>query len=195
MAMTVEDRWLSAVNTLQDWAREYTPWTLTCTSRRSGGCFLQMTWQLTPQEGKSLWPGGPARAAILVCSGPVTEQQGQNLVAQFAKLGDTRHVIVLGTRVLPQAKYALCPEIALHIADLLPVDLIVLGYPPKPEGVTIGIQHLLSSWLIRKQLPTGKHLDEELPAEVVYRQMARHGAPPTREEMERDRTLADRPPV
>ncbi len=195
MAISVEDRWLSAVETLQEWAREQTPWALACTSRRSGGCFLEMTWEVTPRDSKALWPGGPVKAAILVCSGPVSEQQGQSLVNHFATLGESRFVITLGTRVLPQAVYALCPEVAMHVADLLPVDLVVLDYPPRPESTITGVQYLLSSWLIRKQLPAAKHLDEDLPAEVVYRRLARQGAPPTREEMERDRTLADRPPV
>lgn len=196
MAISVEDRWLAGIETVEDWAREHTPWSLACISRRSGGCFLQITWQVTPRKGRVLWPGGPAKAMVLVCSGPVTEKQGQDLVSHYASLSEPRFIIVLGTRVLPEADYKLCPDVAVHMADLLPVDLVLVDYPPHPEGAITGMKHLLSSWLIRKRLPAGKHQDlDTLPAEVVQRRIAQAGAPPTQEEMDRDRHLADRPPV
>ncbi len=194
MSAQSKQSWQAAVDTSAAWLAGNTPWRLVLQEISAGVCDIAIMAQLLPATGNFLWESGPREAYILICNGPVSAEGRDKLFALYEALPRPRYTIAFGTRAISGADLDQCAGIVTHVDEVMNVDVYVLSYPPQPEALLAGIQQLVTPLLAhyREARPISKL--ESLPAEVLQRHLEQAGAPPTYEEIARDRHLIDRPP-
>jgi NADH:ubiquinone oxidoreductase subunit B-like Fe-S oxidoreductase len=194
MSAQSKQSWQAAVDSAAAWLARNTPWRMVIQEISADVCDVVIVARLLPASGNFLWETGPHEAHVLICSGPVSEEARDNLFARYEELPKPRYAIAFGTKAISRADYELCADVVTHVDERIKVDVYVLSYPPQPEALQNGIQELVRPLLAhyKEAKPVSKL--ESLPAEVLQRHLEQIGAPPTHEEMDRDRHLADRPP-
>ncbi len=194
MSAQSQHSWQAALDVSAAWLARNTPWRMVIPEISADVCDVVIVARLFPAAGNFLWDTGPHEAHLLICNGPASEAGRDAILARYEALPKPRYVIAFGTKAVSRADYELCADIIGHVDEVMKVDVYVLSYPPQPEALLDGIQHLINPMLdlYRAAKPVSKL--ESLPAEVLHRHLEQIGAPPTQEELARDRHLAERPP-
>ncbi|MCA9989777.1 MAG: NADH-quinone oxidoreductase subunit B [Ardenticatenaceae bacterium] len=193
MDVNLNETWTDTLEDIRKWVHRETPWDISFEQSSISNCDVEIVATIKPTGLGLLWPGGPRHAHLFICSGPVTTTARDRLLQAYRALPEPKYVIALGTRAVSSASYHVCPDVVVHIDEVLPVEVYVLGFPPRPGALIDGVSELLRELKHLRLTDTHKTEYDNLPAEVLRRTLST-GQVPTHEEMMRDRTLADRPP-
>jgi Ni,Fe-hydrogenase III small subunit/NAD-dependent dihydropyrimidine dehydrogenase PreA subunit len=85
----------------------------------------------------------PRHADGLVVVGPVSRNMELAVKKTWDAMPDPKIVIAVGTCAISGGPFAENPEVRKGIADLLPVDLYIPGWPPHPLTILDGLLRLL----------------------------------------------------
>ncbi|MBK8457922.1 MAG: NADH-quinone oxidoreductase subunit B family protein [Phyllobacteriaceae bacterium] len=85
----------------------------------------------------------PRHADVLLVTGPVTKNMAEALRRTFDATPDPKWVVALGDCGRDGGCFAGSPAIVGGVGDVIPVDLVVPGCPPRPIDILKGLIALM----------------------------------------------------
>ncbi|MBE2267379.1 MAG: NADH-quinone oxidoreductase subunit B family protein [Anaerolinea sp.] len=133
---------------VRTWARINSPWAIHFNTGSCNGCDIEILATLTPRYdverlGVRL-QGSPRHADILVCTGPVTRQARERLIRTYEQMPEPKFVLAVGSCAASGGAFRGCYNVCGQIDEVIPVDVYVLGCPPRPEAIIHGMVTLLN---------------------------------------------------
>jgi len=137
-----------AMRQIPAWARINSPWAIHFNTGSCNGCDIEILATLTPRYdverlGVKL-QGSPRHADVLICTGPVTRQARERLIRTYEQMPEPKFVIAIGSCATAGGVFRGCYNVIGQIDEVIPVDVYVLGCPPRPEAITYGMVKLLN---------------------------------------------------
>ncbi|NPV88807.1 NADH-quinone oxidoreductase subunit NuoB [Coprothermobacteraceae bacterium] len=107
------------------------------------GCDIEILAALTPKYDAERFGvklvGSPRHADIVVATGPVTAVAKESVLRVLEQVPDPKAIVVTGVCGITGGVFRGGYSLAGPLDTLVPVDVYVLGCPPKPEGIMVGI--------------------------------------------------------
>jgi len=132
---------------LLKWARTKSPWIIHFNAGGCNACDIEVVAALTPRYDIERFgiiiKGSPRHADVLIATGPVTRQVKDRLVRIYEQMPEPKSVIAVGSCAISGAPFADCYNVYGGIDTVIPVDVYVIGCPPKPEAIINGIVKLI----------------------------------------------------
>jgi membrane-bound hydrogenase subunit mbhJ len=112
------------------------------------GCDIEIVAALTPRYDLERFGiklvGSPRHADVLLVTGPVTRQMEPRVRRIYAQTPDPKVVMVIGNCGAEGDVFHESYNLVGPIDQIIPVDVYVLGCPPRPEAVIDGV---VKAWL------------------------------------------------
>ncbi len=112
------------------------------------GCDIEIVAALTPRYDIERFGiklvGSPRHADVLLVTGPVTRQMEPRLRRIYAQTPDPKVVMVIGNCGTEGDVFHESYNLVGPIDQIVPVDVYVLGCPPRPEAIIEGV---VKAWL------------------------------------------------
>lgn len=141
------DYWQDTLDKVKVWARMHSPWLIHFNSGSCNGCDIEILATLTPRYDAERFgvklEGSPRHADILICTGPVTRQARDRLVRVYEQMPEPKFVIAVGACAISGGVFQGCYNVVGHIDEVIPVDVYVMGCPPRPVAIVDGLVKLL----------------------------------------------------
>ena len=122
-------------------------WVFHVNSGSCNGCDIEIVASLTPRYdierfGMKL-VGTPRHADVLLVTGPVTRDMEKKLKRVFDQTPDPKIVMVIGNCGSTGGVFYESYNLAGPVDRIVPVDVYVVGCPPRPEAI---IEGLVKAW-------------------------------------------------
>ncbi len=112
------------------------------------GCDIEIVAALTPRYDVERFGiklvGSPRHADVLLMTGPVTRQMESRTRRIYAQAPDPKVVMVIGNCGVEGDVFHESYNLIGPIDQIVPVDVYVLGCPPRPEAIIDGV---VKAWL------------------------------------------------
>ncbi len=132
---------------LVDWARIRSPWVLHFNTGACNGCDIEVVAALTPRYDVERFGirlvGSPRHADILLVTGPVTKQVEKRLKRVYEQMPEPKFVMAVGNCCSSGGAFRNCYNVYPGLDNVIPVDVYVMGCPPKPEAIINGVVKLI----------------------------------------------------
>jgi len=129
------------------------------------GCDLEIAALQSPRYEHEMVHSGIrlgqnlSQANVLLCTGVVTRQSKQPLCDTYAEMRSDTKVVALGTCAVARHIFNHCYNVVGQVDEILPVDLYILGCPPRPQAILSGLRKL--------QAPSNERVDISGPVGLV----------------------------
>lgn len=114
-------------------------WVYHCNSGSCNGCDIEIIAALCPRYDVERFGiklvGTPRHADVLLITGPVTRNQAERVKRVYEQMPDPKAVIAIGNCGNTGDVFYESYNLVGPIQDVLPVDIHVIGCPPRPENI------------------------------------------------------------
>jgi len=114
-------------------------WVYHCNSGSCNGCDIEIVAALCPRYDVERFGiklvGTPRHADVLLVTGPVTRQQADRVKRVYEQMPDPKVVIAVGNCGNTGDVFYESYNLVGPLQDVLPVDIHVIGCPPRPENI------------------------------------------------------------
>jgi membrane-bound hydrogenase subunit mbhJ len=118
-------------------------WVFHVNSGSCNGCDIEIIAALTPRYDVERFGiklvGTPRHADVLLITGPVTKQMKEEVLRVYAQTPDPKVVMVIGNCGSTGGVFYESYNIDGPVDKLFPVDVYVIGCPPRPEAIIEGV--------------------------------------------------------
>jgi len=130
-------------NKLAIWCRKRSPWIFHINTGSCNNCDIEVINALTPKFDVErlgiLLEGSPRHADILVVTGPLTKQTSARVKRIYEQTPNPKVVVAVGTCAASGGIFRNSYHIDGPVEKIIPVDVYVLGCPPRPQAIIDGI--------------------------------------------------------
>jgi len=123
-------------------------WVYHCNSGSCNGCDIEIVAALCPRYDVERFGiklvGTPRHADVLLITGPVTRNLAERVKRIYAQMPDPKVVIAVGNCGNTGDVFYESYNLVGPIQDVLPVDIHVIGCPPRPENI---IHAIAKAWV------------------------------------------------
>ena len=148
-------------------------WVYRINAGSCNGCEIEITPLFTPRYDAERfgikWVGSPRHADVVLVTGPVTAVAKESVMEVLSQVPSPHVVIAIGSCAVSGGVFRGSYALSGPLDNLYPVDLYVMGCPPKPEAI---LTALLKSKQILKAKRKGTYQEKPLivdPAGVVMK--------------------------
>jgi membrane-bound hydrogenase subunit mbhJ len=114
-------------------------WVYHCNSGSCNGCDIEIIAALCPRYDVERFGiklvGTPRHADVLLITGPVTRNQAERVKRVYEQMPDPKAVLAIGNCGNTGDVFYESYNLVGPIQDVLPVDIHVIGCPPRPENI------------------------------------------------------------
>jgi len=114
-------------------------WVYHCNSGSCNGCDIEIRAALCPRYDVERFGiklvGTPRHADVLLITGPVTRNQVERVKRVYKQMPDPKAVLAIGNCGNTGDVFYESYNLVGPIQDVLPVDIHVIGCPPRPENI------------------------------------------------------------
>jgi membrane-bound hydrogenase subunit mbhJ len=114
-------------------------WVFHCNSGSCNGCDIEIIAALCPRYDLERFGiklvGTPRHADALLVTGPVTRQQAERVKRVYEQMPNPKVVIAIGNCGNTGDVFYESYNLVGPIQEVLPVDIHVIGCPPRPENI------------------------------------------------------------
>ncbi len=114
-------------------------WVYHCNSGSCNGCDIEIIAALCPRYDVERFGiklvGTPRHADVLLITGPVTRNQVERVKRVYKQMPDPKAVLAIGNCGNTGDVFYESYNLVGPIQDVLPVDIHVIGCPPRPENI------------------------------------------------------------
>ena len=118
-------------------------WVYHCNSGSCNGCDIEIIAALCPRYDVERFGiklvGSPRHADALLTTGPVTRQMVDKLKRAYAQMPEPKVVICVGNCGNTGDVFYESYNLVGPIDNVIPVDVHVIGCPPRPEAIIMGV--------------------------------------------------------
>ena len=128
---------------LARWSGKNSPWLFHVTTGSCNNCDIEVIDVLTPRFDVErfgvLLEGSPRHADVLVVTGIVTKQTLPRLKRIYDQTPDPKAVVAIGACAATGGIFRESYYMAGPLDSVIPVDVYVLGCPPRPQAIIDGV--------------------------------------------------------
>lgn len=118
-------------------------WVYHCNSGSCNGCDIEIIAALCPRYDVERFGiklvGSPRHADVLLITGPVTRQLVDKVKRVYEQMPDPKAVISVGNCGNTGDVFYESYNLVGPIDQVIPVDVYVIGCPPRPENIINGV--------------------------------------------------------
>lgn len=123
------------------------PWVVHYNCNSCNGCDIEFVALLTPMYDLErlgvLHVGNPKHADVLVVTGSVNHRNARVLRNTYDQMPEPKVVVALGVCTASGGIFRECYNVLGGVHNVIPVDVIVPGCPPRPEAMIDGLAKAL----------------------------------------------------
>lgn len=123
--------------------RVKSPWIFHFNSGSCNGCDIEIIAAFTPRYDLErlgcLLVGSPRHADVILITGPVTRKMLPRLIRIYEQIPEPKVVVVVGTCASSGSPFLGSEMIEGPVDKIIPVDVYVIGCPPRPEAIAKGV--------------------------------------------------------
>jgi len=124
-------------------SRAKSPWLFHVNTGSCNGCDIEIVAALTPRYDSErlgcVLVGSPRHADVLLATGPVTRQMLSRFVRVYNQVPHPKAVVVVGSCATSGVPFTGSYVMEGPVDRIIPVDVYVVGCPPRPEAIVRGI--------------------------------------------------------
>lgn len=124
-------------------SRVKSPWLFHLNTGSCAGCDIEVVAALTPRYDVErlgcVLVGSPRHADVLVVTGPVTRQMLPRFIMVYEQVPEPKVVVAVGTCASSGSPFMGSQMVEGPVDKIVPVDVYVVGCPPRPEAIVRGI--------------------------------------------------------
>ena len=124
-------------------SRKKSPWLFHINTGSCNGCDIEIMASLAPRYDVErlgcVLVGSPKHADVILVTGPVTRQMYPRLMNVYRQVPEPKAVVVVGSCATSGDVYAGSHVIEGPVDVNIPVDVYVVGCPPRPEAILKGV--------------------------------------------------------
>jgi membrane-bound hydrogenase subunit mbhJ len=133
-------------------------WAFHMNSGSCNGCEIEIVAAITPRYDPERFGiklvGSPKHADLLLVTGPVVGKMKDRLVRVYEQMPDPKVVMCVGTCGISGGVFYDSYNLAGPVDQVVPVDVYVMGCPPRPEAIIHGVVKALAKL---ERLEGGEH--------------------------------------
>jgi Ni,Fe-hydrogenase III small subunit len=118
-------------------------WAFHMNSGSCNGCEIEIVAAITPRYDPERFGiklvGSPKHADLLLVTGPVVGKMKDRLVRVYEQMPDPKVVMCVGTCGISGGVFYDSYNLAGPVDQVVPVDVYVVGCPPRPEAIIHGV--------------------------------------------------------
>ncbi len=135
---------LTTVDTLIDWARRSSLWTVLCFP---ACCAFELMATACSRFdisrfGMEIMRGSPRQADLMITAGTLTWKMAPQVKRIYDQMAEPKWVIAMGACAIGGGIFSGSYSVAPGYNRIIPVDVYVPGCPPRPEALLYGIRML-----------------------------------------------------
>ncbi len=123
-------------------------WAFHMNSGSCNGCEIEIVAAITPRYDPERFGiklvGSPKHADLLLVTGPVVGKMKDRLVRVYEQIPDPKVVMCVGTCGISGGVFYDSYNLAGPVDQVVPVDVFVMGCPPRPEAIIHGVVKALA---------------------------------------------------
>jgi membrane-bound hydrogenase subunit mbhJ len=123
-------------------------WAFHMNSGSCNGCEIEIVAAITPRYDPERFGiklvGSPKHADLLLVTGPVVGKMKDRLVRVYEQMPDPKVVMCVGTCGISGGVFYDSYNLAGPVDQVVPVDVYVMGCPPRPEAIIHGVVKALA---------------------------------------------------
>lgn len=129
-------------------SRKKSPWLYHINTGSCNGCDIEIVAALTPRYDVErlgcVLVGSPKHADVILVTGPVTRKMYSRLMNVYKQVPEPKVVVVVGSCGTSGEIFAGSPVLEGPVDHNIPVDVYVVGCPPRPEAIIKGVAQAVS---------------------------------------------------
>ncbi|MEM1559629.1 MAG: NADH-quinone oxidoreductase subunit B family protein [Candidatus Bathyarchaeia archaeon] len=123
--------------------RVKSPWIFHLNTGSCNGCDIEIVAAFAPRYDLErfgcLLVGSPRHADVLLVTGPVTRQMLPRLIRVYEQIPEPKVVVAVGTCASSGSPFLGSEMVEGPVDRIIPVDVYVIGCPPRPEAIVKGV--------------------------------------------------------
>lgn len=139
---------------LVKWSRKKSPWIFHVSAGSCNNCDIELIAALTPrfdiERFGILLKGSPRHADILVVKGIVNRQAAPRVRRVYEQTPDPKLVVALGNCAVSGGIFKNGYNMVGPVDKVIPVDVYVMGCPPRPQAIIDGIVEAIKKYEVIK---------------------------------------------
>jgi membrane-bound hydrogenase subunit mbhJ len=139
---------------LVKWSRKKSPWIFHVSAGSCNNCDIELIAALTPrfdiERFGILLKGSPRHADILVVTGIVNRQAAPRVRRVYEQTPDPKLVVALGNCAVSGGIFKNGYNMVGPVDKVIPVDVYVMGCPPRPQAIIDGIVEAIKKYEVIK---------------------------------------------
>lgn len=124
-------------------SRVKSPWIFHLNTGSCNGCDIEIVAALTPRYDVErlgcVLVGSPRYADVLLLTGPLTRQMFSRVVRVYEQVPEPKAIVAVGTCATSGGVFSGSYSIEGPLDRIIPVDVYVVGCPPRPEAIVRGV--------------------------------------------------------
>ncbi len=136
------------------WSRKKSPWIFHMSAGSCNNCDIELIAALTPrfdiERFGILLKGSPRHADILVVTGIVNRQTAPRVKRVYEQTPEPKLVVALGNCAVSGGIFKNSYNMAGPVDKVIPVDVYVMGCPPRPQAIIDGIVEAIKKYEVIK---------------------------------------------
>ena len=135
---------LTTVDTVLNWARRSSLWTVICFPACCAFEFITTAASRfdISRFGMEIMRASPRQADLMITAGTLTWKMAPQVKRIYDQMAEPKWVIAMGACAISGGIFASSYNVVPGYNRIIPVDVYVPGCPPRPEALLYGIQML-----------------------------------------------------
>jgi len=137
------------------WSRKKSPWIFHVSAGSCNNCDIELIAALTPRFDVErfgvLLKGSPRHTDILVVTGIVNRQSAPRVRRVYEQTPEPKVVVALGNCAVSGGIFKDGYNMAGPVDKVIPVDVYVMGCPPRPQAIIDGIVEAIKKYEVKKK--------------------------------------------
>ena len=135
---------------LVSWLRKKSPWVFHVNAGSCNNCDIEAIATLTSRFDAERFgivlEGSPRHADVLLFTGIVTKQTAPRIKRIYEQTPNPKAVVAIGECPASGGIFRKSYNMAGPLEKIIPVNVYVLGCPPRPQAIIDGIVHALKAF-------------------------------------------------